>query len=62
MAKREPKVGEFWWARPPDGDAEPVSIVQLSDTGDHQLQVLGSGTARFAKQWSLIRRIAGQPQ
>jgi hypothetical protein len=63
MAKAEPKVGEFWWAYPPDGgDAEPVEILQIYPTGNHALSVLGRSEYGYSKEWSLVRRIAGRPQ
>lgn len=62
MAK-EPKENEFWWAYPPDGgDPQPVQIVAVRQAGDHQMITLGSADYHYARQWSLVRRIAGHPR
>lgn len=58
----KPKQGEFWWAWPPDGGgAQPVEIMKINQGDNHALIVLGRNEVGYSRQWSLVRRIAGQP-
>lgn len=60
--KKEPQVGEFWWAFPPDGgDVEPVEIRHTYTTGNHALLVLGRSEYGYSHEWSLVRPIARKP-
>ena len=61
--KREPEVGEYWWAWPPDGGKpQPVEVVETRPTGNHVVNVLGRSGVGYTKQWTLERRVAGRPQ
>lgn len=63
MPKVEPKEGEFWWAWPPDGGgAQPVQIIEIAQTGNHVLSVMGRSDFGYARQWSLDKPIAGRPR
>lgn len=63
MSKKQPEVGEFWWAYPPDGsEAEPVEVLRSYPTGNYALCVLGRSEHAYSNDWSLLRRIAGRPQ
>lgn len=62
-SKKQPVVGEFWWAYPPDGgDAEPVEILTIYQTGNCALLVLGRSEHGYSKDWSLTRQITGRPR
>ncbi len=59
--EKEPKVGEFWWAWPPDGgEAQPVEIVEVRPTGNHVVRVLGRSDFGYTRQWTLERPVASR--
>ena len=60
MNNQEPKVNEFWWAFAPGrDDFEPVRILQVLETGDYKIEVLGSNEFAYALQigWDLVKRV-----
>lgn len=58
---KEPKIGEYWWAWPPDGgEAEPVEIFDVRSSGNHVLKVLGRASRAYTHDWPLDRPIAGR--
>lgn len=62
MPKKQPEVGEYWWAFPPDGgEAEPVEIRKAFPAGGYALLVLGRSEHAYSSEWDLRRRIAAAP-
>jgi hypothetical protein len=60
--KRKPEVGEYWWAWPPTGgDAEPVEILSVMETGNYALGIIGRSDFGYARQWSLDCPISDKP-